>query len=152
MTVPETDPLRPTADEVAALVRFRIVGDGGGDPGTFTTDTRPTLVEAEALIDQALVAITGQLPLELATAYMPKTRHTVALYAAILIETSYYRGQLDEGMVEVYRDLLRTNVAQLRDAVAGDAGITRGTVDSVPLRGGSSIDTYTGLPDPILYP
>lgn len=49
MTIPP-----PTLATVGALERDRTVDSGGNELGTFTSGTRPTDTEAQALIDQAV--------------------------------------------------------------------------------------------------
>jgi hypothetical protein len=147
----DPDLIRPTVEEVAALERTRTVGEMGAELGTFTTETRPTALEVEALVDQAMEAILGQLPVWFGITYYQRTRHAVALYAAILIEGSYFREKLDEGSVELYRELLRTHIGNLRAQIdadpVGEGGVvgSRG-VDSVVVR--STMSDW----DPILFP
>lgn len=114
--------IRPTVPEVAALVRTRTSGPGGNEASSFTTTTRPTIIEADALIDQALEAILTQLPTVIGTRFYAQTRHMVSLYAAILIEGSYFREQLDAGAVELYMRLLEMGMASLRAAVEDPEG------------------------------
>lgn len=132
--------IRPTVKEVAALLRTRTVGESsgglGGDTGpgdvtTFTDTTRPTAEEVEGLISQAIEAVLGALPAGFdAVAFNPRVRHLVTLYAAILVEGSFFREQLDSGSVELWRDLYRTGLAALTTAIAGSeetAGHARGS-------------------------
>lgn len=91
--------IRPTVDDVAALERTRTVTTAGVVHATFDTQTRPTAVQVDQLIDLALETILAQ----------PEavwSLHNVALLAAIFVETSFFRETLDEGPVSVYRDLL----------------------------------------------
>jgi hypothetical protein len=83
----------PTVDQVAALERTRTVDDAGNELSTFTADTRPTDVEAEALTLQAASEVLSQLPPCIPPAYYDGVRAVVALRAASLIELSYYREQ-----------------------------------------------------------
>jgi hypothetical protein len=97
---------RPSVTEVAALLRARTKVKGGAELGTFNTLTRPTGAEVEALIDEAsdevfgkVQAIDPTLPVGSAynapgSDYERRVRRAVALYAAILIETSYWPEQV----------------------------------------------------------
>ncbi len=164
-TSPPTDPIhnvstlliRPTVAEVAILLRTRTVGESsnglGGDtsPGdltTFTSSTRPTAVEVEEIIDQAVEAVTGQLPLGIPATYMAQTRHSVALYAAIVTATSFFEQSIDEGSVEVYRDLLRTNIAQLRTDLEEDPAVSAASgFANVQVRSPTMSALYLVYPD-----
>jgi hypothetical protein len=121
------DAVRPTVDEVAALERTRTTPSSGEDTGVFTELTRPTADEVDTLIDQAARFMAGQLPLTSPITYYDQIREFVAITAALLIETSYFREQLDEGAVEVYRDLLRGPLLTLQNAIGAEteAGAVR---------------------------
>lgn len=127
------DALRPTVQEVALLERTRTAGGGGGDEITFTDSTRPTASEVDALIDQALQAILIELPEGFGPEFYDRARHMVALYTAILIEGSYFREQLDQGSVALWRDLLNTGMANLRAAVVAVQGTSAWAIASVPM-------------------
>jgi hypothetical protein len=90
---------RPAVQDVAMLAHRRTVNESGTELGTFNDTTRPTDVEVGLLIDQAMIAIGGQ-PSGV------RTTHNVTLYAAILLESSFYGEQVDEGSVSVWQDLL----------------------------------------------
>jgi hypothetical protein len=92
---PPVDPVActPTVDDVAALERTRTVDAVGGDIGAFTSTTHPTDVECQALIDQALDEVLARLPLHADPVWYPAIRRLVALRAAAMVETSYYREQ-----------------------------------------------------------
>lgn len=157
--IPIVDPalIRPTVDEVAILERTRTVGPSSGGLGgdtsdadvtTFTATTRPTATEVEAIIDQAVSAIVGQLPVLVPVVYYGQIRHFVALYAAVLVEGSFFRESLDEGSVDLYRDLLRTGLpaltAQIDEEVTGAAG---GGMASVIVRSPTMASIYAMYPD-----
>lgn len=147
LTAASTAPpaLRPTVAEVAILERSRTVTGGSGEEPTFTATTRPTATEVGQVIDQALEAILTQLPTTLGTEFYAQTRHMVALYAAILIEGSFFREQLDSGSVDLYRDLLRTGMLSLTEATTDTTEERRKDISSVVVR---SPTTY----DPALVP
>lgn len=85
------DGIRPTIAEVAAKLRARTKVLGGNEVGTFDASTRPTADEVEALIDDALDEVLGKIKEPAAgTKYEGRARGLVALYAAMLIELSYF--------------------------------------------------------------
>lgn len=139
--------IRPTAQMVADLVRTRIVSEGGGQvppddldfnpPDSFTDKTYPTAVQAERIIDQATTYIVAQVPGSIAEDYLPSAQHLSALYAAILIEGSYFREQLTDDQVELYRNMLIAGIKGLGatgTASAAAAASRGGKVDSVMVR------------------
>lgn len=148
--------IRPTVAEVAILLRTRTVGESSGGLGgdtspadvtTFTSETRPAAAEVEAVIDQAVEAITAQLPPNIPALYYAQTRHNVALYAAILIEGSFFRESLDEGSVDLYRDLLRTGMPTLATAIDEENAETTGEgFASVVVRSATVAAAYPYLP------
>jgi hypothetical protein len=83
--------VRPTIASVAALLRARTKITGGKEQGTFTESTRPTANEVDNLIDEALDEVLGKIavPKE-GTPLEGRARGAIALYAAILIELSYW--------------------------------------------------------------
>jgi hypothetical protein len=104
----------PSVDDVAALSRTRTVEAGGSDPGTFTTDTQPSDQEVSDLIDQAVEVVLSQLPTLFPAGYYPQVRHAAALYAALLIEGSYFREQLNEGSAQLWRQLYDAAITGLQ--------------------------------------
>jgi hypothetical protein len=110
----------PTADDVAALERTRIVDQGGGDPGTFTDATHPTVTEVEKLISIAIEDVLVLLPDSMDVANYGSIRQAVTLYAATLVEASYFREKLDQGSVELYRELFQSTVRALNLRNEGD--------------------------------
>jgi hypothetical protein len=96
--------ITPSVEQVALLLRTRTVGLSsgglGGDTGpsdvtTFTATTRPTASEVEDLIDMAVGVVTGPLggSGNIAEHRQRQVRYAVALYAAMLVETSFFREQ-----------------------------------------------------------
>lgn len=85
----------PTPEAVAALLRARTKVESGDELGAWTADTRPTLVEVNALIAlaaQELALCVGDwLPPE----YVPGGQALVVLKTCMLIELSYYPEQVD---------------------------------------------------------
>ena len=167
MTTPDPpvpiDPalVRPTVAEVSILERTRTVGMTAGGLGgdttpsditVFGTDTRPTATEVDAIIDQAVEAIIGQMPAEVPVVYYGQIRHFVALYSAILIEGSFFRESLDEGSVELYTSLLERGIPQLRTVIDEEvAEDTFGGFANVTVRSPSMSAMLAMYPDwPVL--
>lgn len=137
--------LRPTVQEVALLERTRTIGEGSTEETTFTTTTRPTEAEVSALIDQAVPAILAQLHEDgFGEQFYDRARHLIALYTAILIEGSYFREQLDQGAVALWRDLLTTGLASLNLLIDSD----RGEDIAHPGRGSAVVDSIIPRCDP----
>ena len=103
--IPDCDEVRPTVEEVAALLRTRTFTDGVGELRTFTDKTRPTDEEVDELIDQAVPVVLSQFRPTFPETLYDEVRHAIALYVAVLVEASYFREQLTESQVALYRDL-----------------------------------------------
>jgi hypothetical protein len=87
-----SDPLHPTVDDVAALIRARTKDRNGNEVGTFTEDTRPTAAQAQEAIDHAMVAVhekVGTIPGTCAQ----QTALCAAYGAAAEIQLSYFPEQ-----------------------------------------------------------
>jgi hypothetical protein len=122
-------PLTPTVDDVALLLRTRTISGTstglGGDTGaaeitTFTEDTRPNEDEVRRLIQMAEDTILGRYggEEEVPPAAEGQVRLGIAVYAARLIELSFFREQYDR---EVWDELLA-------DALEGtEAEVDEGT-------------------------
>lgn len=86
----------PAVADVAALLHARTLDDHGNTLGTFTTSTRPTAEQVEAIIAGAVAdvqirtGITTLLPEVYADA-----RRLAALQAATIIEASYFPNEID---------------------------------------------------------
>jgi hypothetical protein len=156
--VPPIDPalVRPSVEEVSILERTRTVGltSGGlggdtsaSDVTVFGTDTRPTAAEVELIIDQAVEAVVAQVPPAVPVVYYGQIRHFAALYAAVLIEGSFFRESLDEGSVDLYRDLLTVGVPRLAAAIEDEvAEEGAGGFASVPVRSATVAAAYPVWP------
>ena len=160
MTIPPVEPLPidrnavlPAVDDVALLLRSRTVGAGpggsylGGDTGpvdattTFTADTRPTAIEAEAVIEIAADEVLGQLAEHVDTRLYPAIMRAIAVRAAAIIEVSFFR--------ETATDLsaaYATSMSALQAAVPGDVAIA----SWVSQREQDVQDALTGaIPEPV---
>lgn len=85
-------PWRPTVDQVASYIRARTKVPGGGLAGTFNTQTKPTAEQVEPLIDEACDFISTSLGEKGPCSGNLERRTGVlaAMYAAMLVEQSYY--------------------------------------------------------------
>jgi predicted deacylase len=128
--------IRPTVQMVADLVRVRAVHEGAETQSvaSFDATTWPTDADVERLIDQAANAIWTQVPGSLAEPWPPAAQHLAALYAAILVETSYFREQLTDDMVQMYRDLLTSGIKGLGASVSSSETVPSRHVDTVVMR------------------
>jgi hypothetical protein len=83
---------RPTTKAVASYIRTRTKVAGGGIVGDFTTETKPTGEQAEEVISEACDYIATSLGVDEPCNDNLKRRTGVvaAMYAALLIEQSFY--------------------------------------------------------------
>jgi hypothetical protein len=119
---PSTE-IRPSIDDVAGLLRARTKDSEGHELGTFTADTRPTDVEAQAQIDAAVGLMATHIPdpAFLPQAYWPAVRELTAYRAAMRIEKSYFPEQVrsDRSAYEQLRQEYIDDLQALTDALAG---------------------------------
>lgn len=113
--------ITPTSDDVAQLERTRTVDTGGNDLGVFTATTRPTDGEAEDLIEQAIDDVLAELPDTFMTRHYDSVRRAITLYAAVLIEASYYREEVAANTpAQTYQDRYERAIAGLLKQMDGD--------------------------------
>ncbi len=119
--------VRPTVTEVASLLRARTKVRGGTEAKTFNTITRPTADEVEELIDDALSEVLGKVqPIDPTlvygsaynapgSAYERRVRAAVKLYAALLVELSYWPEQVHSGQspANTYQALFDSRIRAL---------------------------------------
>lgn len=164
MSIDLPNPLSPTVDQVASLIRSRTKDSNGNEVGTFTEDTRPTATQAQEAIDNqvtllhAKVGTVGEDCSGLA--------QLVAAYgAAAEIEASYFAEQARRDMspyiyliqryeeyVQGLVDCVQGNLPDAPDPLDPDAQSVRfGTLDAIS---GTVHDFYTGRHWPALpnYP
>jgi hypothetical protein len=153
----EGDLIMPTVDQVALLLRTRTVGPSsglGGDTGsadatTFTNSTRPTSTEVESIIQTSYGAVEAMLRKPIPQTEILSVQHAVALYAAILIETSFFRENSNAEALAALRGMLNDTVAGINEMVSLAEGRGFGTLRvSTPLassRRGLSNDVIEGL-------
>lgn len=115
----------PSAADVAGQLRARTKGKYMQGEGAFTADTRPTLLEVEALILQAqydVVPICGWTPAE---TIAPLARFAVLLRAAMMVELSYFPEQITpdqspyDRLERAFNDALTRLRAAVDDAASG---------------------------------
>jgi hypothetical protein len=116
----DAEAIRPSTDDVATLERTRIVDPGGGDPGTFTADTHPTAAEVEKLIDAAIDDVMVLIPYAIDPRHYEQVRNAVTLYSAVLVESSYFREQMEEGSVALYREMYEATIASINARATED--------------------------------
>jgi hypothetical protein len=84
-----------------------------------------------------VLGMVGQLPGSIIETNFEAATHLSALYAAILIEGSYFREQLTDDQVQLYWELLKSGIRGVQ--TAGDSSSSGlgggGHVDSVVTRG-----------------
>lgn len=129
-----TDPIaaagaRPSVADVAALLRARTKarGSGGREVGTFDDTTRPTGDDVEGLILEAVDEVFGKVQVpEPGTNYERRVRGAIRLYAAMLIELSYFPEQIERGQspYSAYEKLYESRLEAL--IVEGETGEVQG--------------------------
>ena len=118
-----TDPLRPSVDDVASLLRARTKDAEGREVGTFTEETRPTADQVEVSIGNAVSLLAPRWPLILDESFHPAVKALTAYRAAMQIEKSYFPEQVrsDRSPYDQLREEYQDDLAALMDALgAGD--------------------------------
>lgn len=94
----------PDVAAVAAFIRARTKTRGGDEAGTFNPEdsseqdkTRPTAEQTETEVANALGKISGKIGADIAEQYWSDASRLVALYAAMLIELTYWPEQVNTG-------------------------------------------------------
>lgn len=137
---------RPALSDLGAIMRARTRTDSSVELGTFTTDTRPTAIEADAMISQALDVVSTQLgnvPRRLAGL----ASALVALRAAMYVETSFYPEDTnsDQSAYQRYREMYDDALASYTTAYEGGRQVDRPGAGLFSLRIGTF---YTAPRDP----
>jgi hypothetical protein len=127
VTYPEPDKslLTPTVAEIALLEQTRTPDlDTGQELGTFTSNTRPTSVQVEALIRQSVDDVLSEMRPVFDPVHYPQVKRICTFYTAMMIEGSFFREQTAEGTVlwqSEYREALeRLNTRIEQDIVQND--------------------------------
>jgi hypothetical protein len=119
---------RPAVADVAALIRARTKVAGGREVGTFTNSTRPTGDQVDTLIEFALDDVLGKVATpEAGSVYEARVRGAVALYAAVLVETSYFPEQVGAAGKSASDTLMKLYESRIRALIAeGETGEPQG--------------------------
>jgi hypothetical protein len=143
----DVDQVTPSVGDVALLCATRTIDTSGNELGQFTSDTRPTDAQAGALIAQATTMVLAPLPDHLQQSLYPRIRQAVALQAAILVETSFFREQANTGTAVTMGATLNAMLRAIQED-AGGAGISQ-RVDSIVARSTfAEYNPYYQMPPP----
>lgn len=124
--------LTPDAAEVARLLPALTVNEYGTQLGEFTTATRPTLAEVEALWDFAAADVTANIEGSLPTSLVEEARRLTAIgtVLAILAGALPEQATADNGAVAHYERMYQAGLARLRQE-SGDT--TNDSFGSLPI-------------------
>lgn len=117
--MPEWD---PSVADVAALIRARTKPrDGQSYTGTFNDATNPTEAQVQELVDQAVGEVearTGTVP----DAQEPRAGNVAAIYAAMLVELSYFPEQIntDQSPYDRLKELYDEAITGLIESIRGN--------------------------------
>jgi hypothetical protein len=114
---PVVDSIVPELAEVAVLLRARTKDENGNELGTFTSETRPTATQVEALIQHSLADLTRAIASEIPDVLKASARSLIAMRAAQKIELSYYPEQTAADST-VYQTLRLTYESELERLIA----------------------------------
>lgn len=124
--VPALPDWAPTVRDVAALIRARTKIPGGGEAGTFNENTRPTGLEVEALIYQAVRRVSSAVGGEPCSDELRfDASGAAAIYAAMLAEQSYYPEQTRaeassfRSLEMLWKDQIKTLAAAVAEQCGG---------------------------------
>jgi hypothetical protein len=116
--------IKPSLSDLGSFMRARTVaaGSGGNEQGTFTATTRPTAAEAEALLEQATNQVLMQVGADVPDRAIVQTRFLVLLYAAQLVELTFYRNEVnrDQSAYAEYVALFKDGIAALKSFIADE--------------------------------
>ena len=142
--------MTPSSDDVALLCATRTIDTAGDELGVFTDDTRPTDVQAHALIEQAMTMVLAPLPDQLQASLYGRIQQAVALQAAILVETSFYSEQANAGSIVALHTRLGAMLRRSRKTRAAPASPTASTRSSCARRWPSTTPIYAMPPPPVV--
>ena len=142
---------RPTIADVAVRLRARLRTRGGAAVDTFTTDTAPTAVQVDAIIDEALEEVAAEIgsnipnvpvdPSDPDQTARNAAKRLVSLYAAMMVELSYFPEQVstERSSYKQLKELFDTRLPkvkaaadQARELVGADADLP-GESDIMPV-------------------
>jgi hypothetical protein len=141
----------PATTDVAALLRARTKDTNGNEVGDFNDDTRPTGAEVESLISSAVGEVSSRIgtdtPCE--AGLLQRSKGSAALYAAMLVELSYFPEQVrtDRSPYDRYKELYDDGITSLSEEVISRCGEDEGESD---VEGSGLLPYYAfGDQDPI---
>lgn len=114
--------ITPTADDVAALERTRTNDKDGNDQGTFNSLTTPTDQDVDKLIEQAIYDVVSQLDEAIDPAHYDTLKRAVTLNAAILVEGSFFRDDINTETVALYGRLAADALKGVQDRSTVEVG------------------------------
>lgn len=126
----ERTDIQPSVEDVSLLLRTRTVGTRqgqgwlGGDTGpnevtVFDENTRPTADEVFSLVEVATdqVLTTLRAPLAALEPQAGSVRHIISLYTAVLIETSFFRNDVNQDLLSMWRSMAADAIGSINDAL-----------------------------------
>lgn len=158
--------MRPSLEDLGSILRVRTVvpGSGGKEEGTFNTKTRPTAVEAEAIITNAVAQTLLSTGPDIPERFWEPAKTVILYMAAVLLELSFYKNEIDKGIsaYPAYQQLYKDSLDGLINSISGTtaASPTQGffTVPVVTKSQANfrylmkAINPQTGLLDPTKLP
>lgn len=130
----------PTVEQVAAWVPSRTNDDFNNRQNTFNENTQPTGTQAASLIDMAKSHIEAQVGSDLCDAIVQsKPQGVTALYAAMLIELTYFPEQIraNQSPYPELKNLYDSQLEQLRSDVSEECGDVPGSEPGAEAGGGA---------------
>lgn len=150
--------VKPTVQDVAAVLRARTKDLTGEELGDFTDDTRPTGTEVERLIDLAYAEVCGYAGTAMAERCAGFARSLVIIRAAWWIEGSYWPEQVrtNRSIYDELRQQFLDGIPALQSCVEGNLpdGDGEGTslgYGMLNVHGWTSVGTFE-IPDPPIDP
>ena len=116
---------QPSVADVAALIRARTRISGGELAMTFNDETKPTGVEVERLIAQAVRRVATSIGSDPCNSDLEQdAQYAAALYAAMLVEQSYYPEQTtrEQSSFKSLQSLWKETIETLVERVNLDCG------------------------------
>lgn len=116
LTARTAEAIRPTLDEIGALLTARTYNDASDELGTFTDETRPTGDQVEELIDMAVSDVGSRVGVDIPETYWDEARRIAGLQAASLVESSFFPREIntDSSAYRQYTAMFLTAIEQLR--------------------------------------
>lgn len=116
----------PTVAEVAAVTASRTIDNLGNEVGTFNTDTRPTAVQVDSLINTAAQIVVSKIGTTIPLSIEPIAKSVIAIRAAMLIELTYFPEQTKGdnypyvNLRDMFKDQLDMLIAAYNNVNSGD--------------------------------